>query len=129
MLMKALMLTAFIRAGLSFLSLTRLRKLTARLMIPGRIRGGSEPPAERIAWCVSVVSRYIPGATCLTQALTTQIFLVRRGHESVLRIGVGRDSNGVFAAHAWVEEHGRIIIGELGHEGFTPLPTVGNHGI
>lgn len=129
MLLKALLLVAVIRAGLTLLPLAKLRSATARLMVPGLVSREGSLPADRIAWCVSVASRYIPAATCLTQALTAQIFLVRRGYDSVLRIGVARDSQGAFAAHAWVEQEGSIIIGELGHEDFTPLPQIGPRGL
>lgn len=129
MLLKAFFLAAAIRAGLTLLPLARLRSATARLMVAGLVDREGGPPAERIAWCVSVASRYIPGATCLTQALTAQIFLVRRGYDSVLRIGVGRNPQGIFAAHAWVEQEGRVIIGEFGYEEFTPLPQIGPRGL
>jgi len=129
MLLKAFALTAVIRAGLTSLSFAQLRSMTARLMVAGKFRSRSGPAPERIAWCISVASRYIPGATCLTQALTAQIFLVRRGYDSVLRIGVARDRNGNFMAHAWVEHEGRVVIGEVGCEEFTPLPVVGGRGL
>lgn len=121
LLAKTLALVVGVRLGLSFLRFATLSRLLARRMAPvvGRER---EIPVERIAWSVRVASRFVPKATCLTQALTAQTLMARRGYPGELRIGVARDGKGVFNAHAWVEYEGRIVIGELGYEEFTPLP-------
>jgi hypothetical protein len=71
---------------------------------------------------VPTLSRLIPGASCLTQALAAQILLRRRGYVTELRLGVGRDAAGRFAAHAWLERDGRIVIGAAPVAQFTPLP-------
>ncbi len=54
----------------------------------------------------------VPAATCLTQALTAQTVLSRRGHDSRLRIGVAKDTQGNLEAHAWVECDGTVVVGE-----------------
>src|SRR4051794_18572510 len=42
----------------------------------------------RLAWAVSVASRYVPGAAvCLPRALATQALLLRSGHPACLHIG------------------------------------------
>jgi hypothetical protein len=55
------------------------------------------------------------GRTCLTEALTAQHLVRRRGGDAELRLGVTRGSDGTmpetFMAHAWLEAAGRIIIG------------------
>jgi hypothetical protein len=117
------MLVAAVRAGLSILPFATLRRLVARLMVPMRGVAREHGVVDRIAWAVPAASRYVPRATCLTQALSAQVLLARRGYPAELRIGVARDSHGAFNAHAWVEHDGRIIVGELGYEEFTPLPT------
>lgn len=61
---------------------------------------------------VRACSRYVPYATCLTQALATHTLLQIKGQRSQLKIGVKKDENEKFAAHAWVEVDGRIIIGK-----------------
>jgi hypothetical protein len=66
---------------------------------------------ERIAWAVSVTRRYVPAATCLTQALVTKFLLDRYGHHAIMRIGVRRSDSGLFQAHAWVESNGKVVIG------------------
>ena len=66
-----------------------------------------------MASSVRRVSRYVPAASCLTQALATQVLLGRRGQVSSLRIGVTRSAEGELKAHAWLESNGEIIIGRV----------------
>jgi hypothetical protein len=81
--------------------------------------------AAQLIRFVPTVGRLIPGASCLTQALAARILLGRRGYVTELRLGVGRDAAGRFAAHAWLERDGRITIGAAPVAQFTPLPTFG----
>ena len=67
---------------------------------------------KRVVWAVTAVSRYVPAATCLTQALATQVMLGRRGQLTNLRIGVAKSVRGQLKAHAWLELDGQIVIGE-----------------
>lgn len=112
-----------VRVALSLLSPRRTMRATLRLQRwygrPGRSSSLSD---ERIAWAVTVASRRVPRATCLTQALATQALLARLGRTSALRIGVGRDEQGKVCAHAWVEVSGRAIIGGGGLERYTRMP-------
>jgi hypothetical protein len=105
---------------LPFQSLQRL----LAYMVQGGSRPQQDPQAsiDSIAWAVTVASRYVPAATCLTQALAAQGLLAGRGHSARLCIGVARSAAGRFQAHAWVECAGRVVIG--GAEApvrFTPL--------
>lgn len=68
-------------------------------------------PVSKIIWAVLVSSRLVPRASCLTQALSAQLMLVRCGFQSDLRIGVARDAQGVLEAHAWLEREGQVILG------------------
>jgi hypothetical protein len=77
---------------------------------------------EQVAWAVSLASRYIPRASCLTQALTAQILLNWSGHENQLHIGVAREFG--FKAHAWIECAGRVLVGgALESAGYSPILT------
>jgi transglutaminase superfamily protein len=67
----------------------------------------------RIAKQVGQVARFIPVATCLTQALAATVLMRRAGMAPELRIGAARDEQGQFKAHAWVEYQGRIVIGDI----------------
>jgi hypothetical protein len=80
----------------------------------------SPDSASRIIWGVRAAARILPGTKCLAQALTMQFMLARAGHESVLRVGVAKDSRMPFDAHAWVIFRGHTVIGEAGDR-YTPL--------
>lgn len=82
-------------------------------------------PAElkRVAWGIRNTARLVPGASCLTQALSGQIMLARRGKTSQVRLGVARDEKGRFIAHAWLVSEGKVVLGgaEANIQRFTPL--------
>jgi hypothetical protein len=79
---------------------------------------------------VEVASRRPPGVkSCLNQALAAQVLLGRRGHPSLVHIGVARGERGQFQAHAWVESGGQVVIGGPGYERFTPLVALEGDGL
>jgi transglutaminase superfamily protein len=70
----------------------------------------SQPPSpERLEWIVRVVSRVVPHATCLTQAVALQRLLARHGYSAVMQVGAC-NLDGRFVAHAWVEHEGRLLL-------------------
>jgi hypothetical protein len=125
LLLQAMVLVGLIRLGLWLLPFQMLQRSLARLqpVETGTVQLVDRELQQRTAWAVTRVSRLVPQATCLTQALATQVLLARRQQPAVLRIGVARDERGNFIAHAWVESAEHIVIGNLpGLDGFTPLP-------
>ena len=72
------------------------------------------PSPERIGWIVGVASRVIPRATCLVQAVVARRLLTRAGHPAELRIGVVKNEQGLFQAHAWTKSGDKVVVG--GHE-------------
>ncbi len=107
-------------------------ELRAALASPGVVNGDvpgddAQPDAQtkRLAWecshAVSRAARLVPRASCLTQALVLQRVLARRGQECSLFLGAlrpgAKPSNASrahsenFEAHAWIEWHGRVLIG------------------
>jgi hypothetical protein len=81
------------------------------------------PSVDSISWAVAAASRFVPYASCLTQALVVERFMRRAGFDPTLRIGVARTSNGTMEAHAWIEHDGRVVIGEVADiERFTVMP-------
>ncbi len=107
-------------AGVRFaLWLLRFRALLEPARV-GRRRGRHS--RERVAWAVGVASRYVPGATCLVQALAAQRLLAQEGYAAELRVGVSKGAG--FRAHAWVESEGVVVIGWEESEQFTPLLNV-----
>jgi hypothetical protein len=112
LLMKVMLLVWMVRMGLWLIPFRVLRQLLAKLARRSVASSVEESAlVARIAWAVSVTSRYVPLATCLTQALVTKLMLARYGCYSILRIGVARSDAGRLQAHAWVESSGKIVIG------------------
>jgi hypothetical protein len=85
---------------------------------------GSHPrtSSSTIVWAVESLSRRVPRASCLTQALSAQWLLRRHGYDSRLCLGVATGGSREFAAHAWLEMQGRVIIGGPKVSRFIPLP-------
>jgi hypothetical protein len=103
LLLAAFANTALFRLALVVFSIERLRGWAGRA-------GAGNRPAERIAWAVTIATRWMP-STCLSSSLALQKLLSTHGHRSELHIGVSRVA-GDFAAHAWVESEGRVLFGE-----------------
>ncbi len=83
----------------------------------------------RRAHAVRRAARFVPRASCLTQALTLQTVLAREGEVCALVLGVDATANKrkPFEAHAWIEWKGRVIIGGP-IERWKPLLTVAPKG-
>lgn len=106
-------MTAGIRLGLWMLpSRILLRFVRNRAggvrTLPGTT---TTPSTAQIARAVQTVAGRIPHASCLTQALATQLLMARYGRTSELCFGVTREETGSFAAHAWVEIGGSVVLG------------------
>jgi hypothetical protein len=76
---------------------------------------------------LETAARWCPvGSTCLARALTGQFLLRRAGIGSRLCIGVMRDHQSRFQAHAWLEKDMGVILGgsdeEIGH--WSPLSEI-----
>ena len=91
---------------------------------PPQPEGEPDAHTRRLVWecshAVSRAARLVPRASCLTQALVLQRLLARRGQKCALFLGVDRPGLKVasaarsgrdFEAHAWIEWHGRVLIG------------------
>lgn len=118
---RALAVVTLVRLCLRFLPLRVWERVANRLPSRRPPAGSAHVAARDVAWAVSRVSRAVPGATCLTQALAAQLLLSRRGYASRLRIGVARAPGDGLRAHAWLESDGLVVLGESGFEAFTPL--------
>jgi hypothetical protein len=125
-LLNAVLLLGAIRLGMWLLSFKMLQQILTKLnqakFAPQTLEQLS---IKKIIWAVNVASSYTPGhIKCLARALTTQVLLNRCGYSPELRIGVAKGNKGQFEAHAWVENDGEIVIGNLSNLGrFTPLPS------
>ena len=97
------------RVALWTLPFAQVQQLVAQL--GARPSGAPGPAPGRLAWAVETTARSIPKASCLTQALAAQVMLERVGEHPELKIGVATD-RGEFEAHAWLELHGRPLVGD-----------------
>ena len=123
LLATALPVVVLLRLGLWLLPFKVLRSAVSRLARPDSKPSRRLTP-KQVAWAVRAVSRCVPRATCLTQALATQAILAFLGFIATLRIGVAPGANGALEAHAWLEYGDRIIIGWETRGRFTPFPPI-----
>lgn len=123
----SLVLVAHVRAALCVLPSRFSLRLVRRLAdLPARPSRAHPPAPVRIAWAIGAVSRLVPRATCLTQAIAGKLLLRFYGYESRLCLGVARTDAGRFFAHAWIEREDRILIGGPQSAAFTPLSPLGS---
>ena len=113
LLVQAALALVVMRLGLRLLSFRAIRRLVRRRRV-ARVTAAevhARETARRVGWAVTLASRYVPGATCLPQALAGELLLRRAGIAGELRIGVAKRNDGRLRAHAWVESGGAVVIG------------------
>jgi hypothetical protein len=104
-LIRVLFVVGVARAALCVLSTDTARRVVAKAAT------GAAGSVEQVVWAVRIVSRYLPGASCLTQALAAQALLTQSGFPSQVEIGVAKDDLRRLQAHAWVVCHGQVVLG------------------
>ena len=120
MFLRAAAAVACARIALWILPFRSVCGFVCGLPVASDVRDGSSVSA--LQWSVRVAARRIPLASCLTQALALRWLLVRAGHPASLHIGVAKSGARGFAAHAWVESRGEILLGsEREASGFVPI--------
>jgi len=122
LLASAGVVVVLVRVSLWLVPSRFLLRRVSRMVAGAPLPAEPTPAVRQIGWAVRAVSRRVPRASCLTQALATQILLARRGYSSHLRIGVARDADTGFAAHAWVEIDGDVLVGGAGSSRYHVLP-------
>jgi Transglutaminase-like superfamily len=123
LLLEAAATVVAIRVALWLLPYDKLRAyLSRRLSISPRPQS-----TAIIVRFISTVSRFVPRATCLTQALAAELLLRRHGHDASLQIGVAKSASNDLLAHAWVESGGVIVIGGDEIDGLTTLRATMSH--
>jgi len=103
-----LVTVGLVRLGLTVLSYRFVRRWLVRATAEESASSGE---LNRLAWGVRQASRLVPGATCLTQALSGQILLSRHGKASQIRVGVSSSGPGRIEAHAWLVSGDHIVLG------------------
>ena len=118
---RAVRVVAWVRLLLTIRSFAAADRATRAVRVSPSA-GGHSP--ERIGVVVAAVSRYVPGATCLTQALAARVLLAQEGHSSELVLGMAR-VGARLRAHAWLEAGGTIVVGGGVHREFVPFEPAG----
>jgi hypothetical protein len=103
LLLEVFLTLAICRARLRVQNIDKLQAWATRA-------GSSSVTVDCLAWAVEIVSKRMPGVTCLCRALALQRLLAKNGHGSELRIGVEKN-NGRFGAHAWLVRGDKVLIG------------------
>jgi hypothetical protein len=107
LLLQAAAWLIWIRLLLFIFPFRHVKTLVHRWSKPRRARF----PTHRLAYLINAAANRIPRTHCLPRALVAQVLLCRHGQPAELHIGVARDSNGKFEAHAWIESAGQVVIG------------------
>jgi hypothetical protein len=115
-LIRALLVVGVAQASLWILPIKAVRKAVARAAT-----GAAGDSVEQLVWAVRVVSRYLPGTTCLPQALSAQALLTHSGFPSQVEIGVAKDELHHLHAHAWVVCQGQVVLGGRDGERYNSL--------
>lgn len=103
LVLEAYLLLAVFRVALWILPWRRVFSFVGSLAVSGSPRFS----VERLEWAVRAMSRVVPRATCLVQALALDRLLSRNGYAASLQIGVRKGAR--FEAHAWIE-HDRVTL-------------------
>jgi hypothetical protein len=125
LLLETVFLLVTIRIGLSLFPFRTLHRFLTRISsVPDNPPNRDQACTETIAWAVATACRLVPKATCLTQALTVQFLLRKHGQRTRIRIGVARNGEGKFEAHAWAENQAGIAIANSDLGRYTLLPPI-----
>ena len=129
---RMLLARAFLRLGWTVLNL-RLRPVS---YLRRRMRAASpvsfssatsEFQPDDVAWALAIAARFLPGGdNCLALALAGGALLGDLGLPAEIHLGVENQPG--FAAHAWVECAGRIVIGAGEAERYASLPLPARQG-
>jgi hypothetical protein len=121
LLFRGALLLGVFRLALWILPFQNLARLVPRAAPNAQPSEADAALAGRIAWAVELASRYAPKTTCLVKALAVHALLAQEGLPAVVRVGVTKGDEARFQAHAWVEVHGKVVLGgDLG--AYAPLP-------
>lgn len=107
-LVEALRVLIRVRIALTTRNFDRIRQ---DIVGHGATKTAELSDMRQVAWAVGAMARFVPKATCLTQALAGQMLLARRGGNSTLRLSIALDSGSDFKPHAWLMSGDMILLG------------------
>ena len=105
-LVKYFILNAFFRAYITLTPYAHYKKA----LTPVTGDNASIYLARWIGHKTMATSRYVPGATCLSRAMTARWVLAQKGYSAIVHIGVAKDAAAI-KAHAWVTSGEHIVTG------------------
>ena len=112
LLVRAVTVLGAIRLGLWLLPFRMLKGVLSNSIRTTAVSPGKRDLlTERAVWAVQAATRYVPHATCLTQALAGQILLRLEGIPASVQIGVAKEKGEAFEAHAWLDAEGKVLLG------------------
>ncbi|WP_411335088.1 lasso peptide biosynthesis B2 protein [Metabacillus indicus] len=83
---------------------------------------------KHISHAIYVMSNYtFWESQCLVKAIAAMKMLEKRGIDSTMYLGTGRDENGKLSAHAWLRSGSYIVTGAEGMEKFTVVAQFAKH--
>jgi Transglutaminase-like superfamily len=83
--------------------------------------GAREARADRLVWAVDTASRAIPRMNnCLVRAVAAEAMFLRARHPCEIRLGAAKNGR-EFAAHAWLESGGAVVIGDFELDRYSPF--------
>jgi len=109
LLFEAAFTIVIIRIMFQYLTLAGVHR--AAVAVSAARRSDGACAAQQIVWAIEKAARLIARSNCLIQALAGQALLIRYGYKPCLIVGVARDEDLGFEAHAWVTSEGQILIG------------------
>jgi|SRR5580658_1658858 hypothetical protein len=119
------------RVALMFVPFARIARYLGRsappAAVPAPISRSTASPCEvelaaEIGWVVTRAARYLPfKAVCLPQAIAAKVMLRRRRINSVLHLGVAKNSDAHLQAHAWLDAAGVEVTGYPGRGEFIEI--------
>lgn len=107
LLIKAFLVVAVVRVILSVRGYRAVLNLIAKVQPSAR----TELSLPLLSWAVVRTAAFVPGASCMTQALALKYLAAREGEFCTIRIGVKHDPGKPFEAHAWLLHQGVVVIG------------------
>ena len=123
LVLRALAVQTIIIVGLRVLRFNRVDRFVRRIGRPsGNDLAGCGTTPERVVWSVAASGRVLGRlSTCLSAALTGAALLRRSGCSAVVAIGIRPHAEAGLRAHAWVENHSKIVIGNGDENDFDVL--------
>lgn len=110
---KAAFVLSVIGISLKLMSFSGFKKLYSNFSNWFRAKPVSESGIADVVWAVESAARVLPMTLlCLPQSLAVK-YLLGSSDGVVMHIGFNNDSPKGFEFHAWVEKHGKTIIGNL----------------